>query len=138
MNALRTAAVLALLVGGALGSAQTAIFEEPNAAAVATFYRGQPAAGGQPLETVRVNNSPIAMNHPGIAGHTFVTLEYGGDRYTVPTFPGGTDKFTVLLNPTGAREGDAGYDEAHDQATSLADLLDQLATDETALERLGG
>lgn len=136
MKGLKIFVLSLFLVGGALATAQSAIFEEPNAAVTASFYRGDPADGGTLLETMTVNNSPAAAVHEGIAEHTFVTLTFEGESYTVATFPGGTDKFGVFLNPSGIAEENADYAAAHERATSLAELLDALAVDKGALERL--
>lgn len=138
MKGLTTLVLSLLLVGGALAAAQSAIFEEPNAAVTARFYRGDPNAGGTLLDTVMVNNSPVAAVHKGIDGHTFVTLTFGSESHTVATFPGGTDKFGVRLNPAGVQEDEAAYEDAQRDATSLAELLDELAADKTALARLTG
>ncbi len=136
MKGWKTLLLSATLLGGTLAAAQSALFETPNAAVTASFYRGDPAGGGTLLETVTLNNSPVAPVHETIAGHTFVTLTFEGDSYTVATFPGGTDKFRVLLNPSGVAEESADYAAVQEDATSLAKLLDELAVDGAALERL--
>ncbi len=138
MKGWKTLLLSATLLGGALATAQSAIFEEPNAAVTASFYRGDPVGGGTLLETMTVNNSPVAAVHEKIAGHTFVTLTFEGESYTVATFPGGTDKFGVLLNPSGVAEKSTDYTAVYENATSLAELLDELATDRTALAQLTG
>lgn len=136
MKGWKTLLLSATLLGGTLAAAQSALFETPNAAVTASFYNGDPAGGGTLLETVTLNNSPAAAVHEDIAGHTFVTLTFEGESYTVATFPGGTDKFGVFLNPSGVAEESADYAAAHESATSLAELLDELAVNEGALERL--
>ena len=136
MKGWKTLLLSATLLGGALATAQSALFEEPNAAVTASFYRGDPAAGETLLETMMLNNSPVASVHEDIAGHTFVTLTFRGESHTVATFPGGTDKFGVLLNPSGVAEGSADYAAVYENATTLAELLDELAADSAALERL--
>lgn len=136
MKGLKTLVLSLFLIGGTLAAAQSAIFEEPNAAVTASFYNGDPTGGGELLETMTINNSPVASVHEEIAGHTFVTLMFRGESYTVATFPGGTDKFEVFLNPTGVQADEATYAEAQSGATSLAALLDELAVDDTALTQL--
>ncbi len=70
------------------GHAQS-IFGEQNVAVQATVYRGDPATGGVPLESVTINNSPVTQAFTNAAEHTAVLLEYEGDSYTFDTFPGG-------------------------------------------------
>lgn len=120
-----------------VAAARPAIFEVPNISVMTTFYSARPSEGGRVLRAVRMNNSPASLVYHDIADHAFVTLEHEGQSYGFATFPGGTNKFSLYLNPTGVQEGKDGYAQLREDAVSLAVLLERAALDETVLSRLG-
>ncbi len=127
-------ALLTTLIVGGAASAQNALFEVPNASVVASFYQGDPEAGGTLLESKRINNSPFSRSLGGSSGHDFVTLTYEGETFTFATFPGGSYKDNIYLNLESVEKGDAAYESALENAMSLGDLVDKLANDPSALQ----
>lgn len=122
-------ALLALVatVGGGAVSAQNSLFGAPNVALDVSFYSGNPADDGALLQTVMVNNSPLASSIPGIDGATYATLEYGDQSYIFPLAAAGTDKNSVEL-----------VVGADDETMSLASVLDGLVENPELLEQLQG
>lgn len=117
----------AVLLGGIASAQSRAIFEVPNVMAEVTFYDGNPADGGEVLETMRINNSPIARPIKNAENTEYLTLDIDNQMYTVKTFGSGADKNSVYLDMNGV---------AREDALTLGQFLDEVAHNRAALEQL--
>ena len=129
-NAILTLALAGATLFGGLATAQDAIFDVNNASAEVTFYDGNPANGGDVLETATMNNSPVAkrISNDDVRDYTkYLTLEIDGEMYTVETFGGGSSKNSIYL--------DIGNVD-RDDAMTLGEFLDEVAEDPSVLEQL--
>lgn len=117
----------AVLLGGLASAQSRAIFEVPNVMAEVTFYDGNPASDGEVLETMRINNSPLARPIENAEDTEYLILNIDDQMYTVKTFGSGADKYSVYLDMNGV---------AREDALSLGQFLDEVAHDRVALEQV--
>lgn len=113
-----------------------ALFEVPNASAEVSFFTDDSATGGHLLNTTRINNSPIAVRLDNLEAATHATIEFAGKIYTFELAKSGFYKTQVMLRTFGSRDGGRATTSTPEEGTSLAALMDALATDPTFLKRL--
>lgn len=113
-----------------------ALFDVPNASAEVSFYTDDPATGGHLLNTVRINNSPIAVRLDNLEAASHATIDFAGEIYTFVLANSGVDKTRVTLRTSRSRDGGGLTTSTPEEGTSLAEVMDALATDPAFLERL--
>lgn len=112
-----------------------ALFDVPNASAEVSFFTDDPATGGRLLNTIRINNSPIAVRLDNLEAATHATIGFAGEIYTFELTKSGFYKTQVMLRTSRSRDG-SGLTSNPKEVTSLGELLDALATNPAFLERL--